>query len=219
LVPGGRDERDHELRAALFGIEASAQGLSRHRELLTVPQFDELAEGLVAEVRRLRGLVDGRISAPSTFDLAAAIRPVIACARASGLPVCSSVPDGLRVEGRSDSTAQVVLALLDNARQHAASSPVELRLTVLGDTAALRVEDRGKGIGAIPPERVFERGVRGDDSPGSGLGLYIARKLMAEQGGTIGVRSRHGGGASFVLRFRRAPRAQQGTQFPLVTIQ
>jgi signal transduction histidine kinase len=43
--------------------------------------------------------------------------------------------------------------------------------------------------------------VRGDDSTGSGLGLCVARRLMAEQGGTIEVHSRPGGGASFVLSF------------------
>jgi signal transduction histidine kinase len=199
------EEREHELRAALFGIEASADALSRHRELLTDRQFDELAHGMVEEVRRLRELFAGRIGATSTFDLGEVIGPVIACARASGLPVSSSVPRGIELEGRRDSTAQVVLALLDNARHHAAPSPVEVRATVLCGAVALYVEDRGRGLSGMLPERLFDRGVRSADSAGSGLGLFIARHLMAEQGGSIAGRSRVGGGASFVLRFRRAP--------------
>ena len=83
----GREERDHDLRAALFGIEASAEALSRHREQLTPRQFDELAAGLAAEVRRLRSLVDGHGTALGTFDLADAIEPVVAGGRASGLEI------------------------------------------------------------------------------------------------------------------------------------
>lgn len=199
-----RDERDHELRVALFGIEASAEGLRRHRARLTAPEFDELAQGLAAEVRRLRTLLAGHLSAPGTFVLADAIGPAITCARAAGLEVRSSLQPGIEVQGRRDSAAQVALALLDNARRHAAPSPVDVRATVIGDVAALFVEDRGKGIAGPARERAFERRVRGDDSAGSGLGLFIARRLMTEQGGSIIVRSRPGGGASFVVRFRRA---------------
>src|SRR3954470_24888777 len=118
------DERDHELRGALFGIGASADLLRDHREQLSDQQVDELAQGLAAEVRRLRALLDGRLGVPGTIDLAEAIGPVIACARASGLDVRSSVPRGIDVEGIRDTTAQVVLALLDNAGKYAPSSPV-----------------------------------------------------------------------------------------------
>jgi signal transduction histidine kinase len=203
-VLDGQEERDHDLRAALFGIEASAEGLSRHREQLTPRQFDELAAGLAAEVRRLRSLLDGCGTAPRTFDLADAIDPVVASGRASGLDVRSSVPRGIEVIGRRDATARVVLGLLDNARTHAPGVPVEVRASVCRGASTLYVEDRGKGVSGPAPERLFERGVRGRESTGSGLGLYIARRLMTEQGGSIGVRSRPGGGASFALRFRRA---------------
>ena len=108
--PNGREERDHDLRAALFGIEASAEGLSRHRERLTPQQFDRLAAGLAAEVRRLRSLLDGdrrraghlrsRRRDRSGRRLRAA-RP--------GLDVRVSVPRGIEVIGRRDTTAQVVL--------------------------------------------------------------------------------------------------------------
>jgi signal transduction histidine kinase len=197
------EEREHELRAALFGIESAAEVLSWHREHMTDHQFDDLTRGVLAEVRRLRRLLTGHIGGRDRFDLAEAIDPVIACARSSGLEVRSSVPRGVELEGCPESTAQVVLTLLDNARQHAGPSPVDVRTTLLGDIAALYVEDRGKGLSGLSPERLFDRGVRGGGSNGSGLGLFIARRLMSEQGGSVAVRPRVGGGASFVVRFRR----------------
>jgi signal transduction histidine kinase len=170
---------------------------------LTPVQVDELMEGLLAEIRRVKALVDGHVGAPTRFDLGDAIAPVLACARPAGLQVVSSLPRGIMVQGRPDSTAQVVVALLDNARQHAPGSPVEVRAESHCDVATVFVEDRGPGIPRSAPERIFGRGVRGSASGGSGLGLYIARRVMAEQGGSIGVTARPGGGTSFVLRFRR----------------
>ena len=148
-----------------------------------------------------RSLPPGTVGRPRTFDLADAIGPVVSCARASGLDIRSLVPPGVDVMGRRNCTAQVVLALLDNARQHAPGSTVTLRVGEVDGAVALFVEDRGPGIPAPLRERVFERGTRCDESAGSGLGLCVAKRLMAEQGGTIECRSRRGGGASFVLRF------------------
>ncbi len=195
-------ERDHELRAALFAIEVTATGLSRGRDQMASRQVDELMDGLVAEIRRVRALIDGHRASPTTFDLGDALAAVLACAGASGLDVRSSVPTGIEVGGRPDSTAQVVLALLDNVRQHAPGSPVELRVAVDGAVVELMVEDRGPGIDPSLSPIVFERGIRGAAGAGSGLGLHIARRVMREQGGDIVVRARCGGGTTFVLQFR-----------------
>ena len=81
--------------------------------------------------------------------------------------------------------------------------PLKCGPTRARDAATVFVEDRGPGIPGSAPERIFEAGRAGHDSGGSGLGLYIARRVMAEQGGSIDVSARPGGGTSFVLRFRR----------------
>jgi two-component system OmpR family sensor kinase len=195
-------ELRHEARAALLGIEAAASGLTQHR-LLTSEQTDDLSNGLVAEVRRLLDLLDGRSSGVATFDLHDAIAPVLTCARAEGLDVRSSVPRGLEVAGNADSTAQVLLALLTNAQRHAAGSPVEVGASRTADGVTLHVEDRGPGVPESLQERVFERHMRAVGSDGSGLGLFIARRLMEEQNATIAVRPRDGGGSAFMLHFER----------------
>ena len=144
-------ELRHEARAALLGIEAAATGLARHRDLLSVEQIDELTHGLVAEIRRLRGLLDARAAAPATFDLREAFLPVLTCARADGLDVRSSLPHGIDVVGAPDRAAQVLLALLTNAKLHAPGSPVEIFAVVANGEVAVYVEDRGPGIPACPP--------------------------------------------------------------------
>jgi signal transduction histidine kinase len=203
VVAAGVTERDHELRAALFGIEASASGLSQHRDQLTSTQVDELVDGLVAEIRRVRILFDGSAVTPSSFDLGDAIRRVVAGAKASGLDVTFFLPPGVEVEGSRQGAAQVLVALLDNVRRHAESSPVDVRVAVLDDVVDVFVEDRGPGIPAPLRRRLFERGVCGGETDGTGLGLHIAHRLMIDQGGSISVRPRRGGGTTFVLRFQR----------------
>jgi signal transduction histidine kinase len=203
VVAAGLGERDRELWAALLGIEASASGLSQHRDQLTSRQVDDLVDGLVAEIRRVRTLFDGRAVTADTFDLGDAIRRVVACAKASGLDVAFFLPPGVEVQGDRGSAAQVLVAVLDNVRQHAESSPVDVRVAVLDDVVDVFVEDRGPGIPAPLRRRVFERGVCGGETGGSGLGLHIAHRLMTDQGGSISVRARRGGGTTLALRFKR----------------
>jgi signal transduction histidine kinase len=205
---GGRvevlDARDHELRSALCGIEAVAECLISQHERITTREQRELTSALAAEARRLRTMLDPREEAPTTFDLADAIRPAIVAAQAAGLGVHHSVPSGILVQGRYDHTAQVLVALLDNARHHASMSAVEIRVTSHEPMTNLFVEDRGPGLAAHQRERVFERGVGVARTSRTGLGLFVARRLMEAQGGSLTASPRAGGGTSFVLGFRTA---------------
>ena len=202
---GALDERDHELRSALCGIEAVAQGLNGLHDRLTTAQLAELTAALVSEARRMQSMLTPRAVEPTVFDLADAIRPVITSFRTMGFDVRMAVPSGIEVHGRRDDTAQAVFTLLDNARKHAAMSAIDVRATVCGGAATLYVEDDGIGITSELAERLFERGARGNASSGCGYGLFIARRLMIEQGGSLSVEPRSGGGTSFALGFRTAP--------------
>jgi signal transduction histidine kinase len=198
-------ELRHEACAALFGIEAAASGLARHHDVLSAEQLHELTHGLVAEIQRLRGLLEKRAATPATFELREAFGPVLTCARAGGLDVRSSLPYGIEVVGVADRAAQVLLVLLTNAKLHAAGSPVEIRAAVTSADVIVYVEDRGPGIPALLQERVFERRMKAAGSNGAGLGLCVARQLMEAQGGSIEVEPRAGGGSSFILSFARPP--------------
>ncbi|HKE73570.1 MAG TPA: HAMP domain-containing sensor histidine kinase [Acidimicrobiales bacterium] len=198
-----QQEHRHEARAALLGIEAAAECLSRYRRGLSPDEQAELSRGLVAEIRRLRFLVEDTVRRTTTFDLRDAVMPVVCCSRANGLAVSADVPAGLEVEGVPESTAQVVLSLLTNARCHAPGSPVELRAEPGEREVALYVEDRGPGLPPALDEPLFQRSARGPGSRGAGLGLFVARGLMARQRGSIDARPRPGGGCSFVVRLPR----------------
>jgi signal transduction histidine kinase len=195
----------------LLGIEAAAQGLSRHRDLLTPEQWDELSNGLVAEVHRLGSLIDGRVDATRCFDLRDALMPVIACARADGLRVDVDVRTGVGVTGSREGTSRALVSLLDNARVHAPGSRVSVRAVVGAHEVTVHVDDRGPGVPATQRGSLFERGARGPTSGGSGLGLHVARRLIEESGGSIAHEPRAGGGSSFVVRLPLAVRWERTT--------
>ncbi len=108
---------------------------------------------------------------------------------------------------------QAILNLLSNAIKFShRGADVEVRTRFLprvestaGDDAyEIVVADQGPGIAPADEERIFEPfrqlATRGETVPGTGLGLPIARQLVALLGGTLELESTGGEGASFRIR-------------------
>ena len=95
--------------------------------------------------------------------------------------------------------------LMDNAIKYTPpGGTVSLSARTEGDTIALRVRDTGPGVAAADLARIFDRHYRVDGSqPGQGLGLTIARDLVAEMGGEVTVESVLGQGTEFTIRLPR----------------
>lgn len=97
---------------------------------------------------------------------------------------------------------QVLLNLIGNAiRYSPENSRIWIRLENAGDRARVIVADQGAGIAEDQQARVFEKferlGRSGDG--GTGLGLYISRRLARAMGGDLTVESAPGQGARFIL--------------------
>ena len=98
---------------------------------------------------------------------------------------------------------QVLLNLVGNAIRYAPdNSQVWIRLEDAGSRARLIVADQGPGLSEDQQTKVFEKferlGRSGEDG-GSGLGLYISRRLARAMGGELTVESAPGQGARFIL--------------------
>jgi two-component system sensor histidine kinase BaeS len=79
------------------------------------------------------------------------------------------------------------------------------RRAMPADQVEIVVGDTGSGIDPELLPHVFERFARGAGSPGSGLGLSIARGLVELHGGSIVAESPPGGGARIRIRLPTAP--------------
>jgi signal transduction histidine kinase len=119
---------------------------------------------------------------------------------------CDGVTDALVLE-------QVLDNLLLNAFKHAACSTVRLELRCLPDGRAdLVVADDGRGIAVEDQQRIFAKfGVakRTERGSGTGLGLWIVRKLVQVLGGSIALRSAPQAGCEFTLRIPMSQRSEQ----------
>jgi signal transduction histidine kinase len=190
----------HEVRSSVRALEGGVRTLDRPA-LESVPPPD-LTRALVGELERLQLLVSDRDTAheETGYDVAEALEPMLLVGASGGWPVRWELPPHLRVSGRPEHLAQVVHGLVANATVHAPGSPIDVRAYEDHGFLLVRVEDRGPGVDRAAREAIFERDVRAStQTPGQGLGLYIARSIMRDIGGDVWVEPRVGGGASFVL--------------------
>ncbi len=168
---------------------------------------DETAERLLAEIERLDRIARSfaRYGAPPerSAPLESLALELVAAELAS-LFALGSEPMTVTVVGKTDGPVQarreelvqVLLNLLDNARQAGALS---VRLLLADHT--LTIEDDGRGIPLDQLGRIFEPSFSTNTS-GTGLGLAIVRRLVEGWDASIGVTSNTGQGAAFTIRFR-----------------
>jgi signal transduction histidine kinase len=101
----------------------------------------------------------------------------------------------------------ILLNLLDNAIKYRASDrPLELRLRTeeFKDYVILSLQDNGMGLGPSKMSEIFLKFKRHHSHvEGSGIGLYLVKKIMENAGGKIEVESELGEGSVFRLYFQK----------------
>lgn len=99
--------------------------------------------------------------------------------------------------------------LLENALKYSPKeSPVAIRTNQTSSVAQLEVEDHGPGIEDQFKKKVFEKFYRlGNEatkrSKGTGLGLYLTKKIIEKQGGHIFIRTNKNGGSTFTVHLKQ----------------
>ncbi len=118
-------------------------------------------------------------------------------------------PGVVLVVGDDRRLSQALLGLVTNAVQHTQpDGRIAIGASVISDRVRLTVTDDGPGLAPEDTERVFRRFSRGTSSTdsrpeGTGLGLAIVAAIAAAHGGTIGVSSEPGHGATFHIDLPR----------------
>jgi len=132
-----------------------------------------------------------------------------------GAVIARNISDNAVVAGDARQLAVIVYNLLANAIKFSRlPAVVTATLQSKGGFAEVRVTDSGRGIPRDQWDRVFEEFVRGDSSDaeapaGTGLGLYIARRLAEGYGGSVAIEwSEVGKGTSFLFRIPLAMTVQ-----------
>jgi signal transduction histidine kinase len=209
----------HELRAPMASVVGSAETLRQRWRELTPDQRESFLALISSETERLAALVGdvldtSRIDA-GTFtyrfddvDLGALVRDSVASVSITQDEVAVSAEIGGElpsVRGDRDRLQQVLTNLIDNAVKFSpAGETVTVSAFQENSRVQIEVADRGPGVPAEHQRVIFEKFGRAHTkgspgTPGTGLGLFIARSIAEAHGGTLKVWSGPEQGATFTL--------------------
>jgi signal transduction histidine kinase len=220
----------HELRTPLTSIQGYVKTLLQLAGQLDDMQERSFLEAADRQSDRLRSLIEqllvvGRLETHS--------EPLVAT-RVSVASVAGNVIEELRprahghafdlrfdpntpfVETDEHKVHQILSNLVENALKY---SPPDTRITIRIETRpegiVAAVQDEGHGIPADAREQVFERFYQVDSSAtrsvgGTGLGLYICRKMAEQLGARIWLESSGRRGSTFCLFVPFSPPAREG---------
>jgi len=202
----------HELRTPLTVIQGNIEALldgvypadAEHLE----PILDEIRvmERLIEDLRTLTLVEAGKLVLHREPTDLGDLLPEVAAgyksqAEQTGVQLIVTVADNVPVlELDPARLREVVANLLTNALRHTPhGGSIDLAARLIGNEAEVTVRDTGSGMNAEQLDRIFDRFYRSPDSPGSGLGLPIARDLVEAHGGTLTATSELGRGTT--IRF------------------
>ncbi len=204
-------DASHELRTPLTVMRGTIDvTLQRERSPAvyreTLREVGEEVDAMTMLVEQLLSLARGQRAQamPTMCDLRLVLEQVVretsslAAERSSSLsllpgPALPAVADGLALR-------QVFANLVRNALQHTPpGTHVSIAATPQDGGIEVLVRDDGPGIPSAERERIFTPfyRVQTTGTDGTGLGLALARELVAAHGGTIAVAESPGGGATF----------------------
>ncbi len=189
----------HELRSPIASIRAETEIAASYPRAVdsraalerigsTIHQMETLVEDLL-----VLATSDEQGRAPATnVDLDEIVVQQLEMARATA-PVRIDAPviDAARIRGHRDHLRRVVANVIDNATRHARSAVI-VELHAHDGVAEIAITDDGPGVPWELRDYVFDRFARVDDARsrtrgGAGLGLAIARRVVEDHDGTIGI--------------------------------
>jgi signal transduction histidine kinase len=210
----------HELRTPATGQLGFLQTLLDHWDSLSDADRRQTVSQAYANARRLHALSRDVLDTASieagelpyafeVLDLRTAVEGAI-----HGLPsrdheVQVAIADeAMLVRADPERVQQVLVNMIDNAMKNSpVGTTIDVRASTTSSDALVEVSDRGLGMGDDEFERSFEKFSRGRNAgvSGTGLGLYISRKIIDAHGGRIWASHREGGGATVAFTLPLVP--------------
>lgn len=206
------------LRQPINRIIANAETIRTRLAGPLADEYSDYAADIASAGQHLLSLIDDLsdleivesddfVTAPDRIDLGDVARQAcgILGVRAREKGIVLSPPakgEGQLAIAEFRRVLQILINLINNAiRYSPEGSQVWVRLDRIGQRALITVADQGHGIPAEKQDKVFEKferlGRSGDG--GSGLGLYISRRIARAMDGDLTLESAPGQGARFTL--------------------
>jgi two-component system sensor histidine kinase KdpD len=205
----------HNLRTPLTSIKASVTNLltngglsdaQRQDLLVVINEESDRLNRLVGEAGEMARLDAGEVQLKLE---PIAIDGVINAALSQSKSTLANrdvrvivAPDLPRVRVDLVLVKEALSHLIENASQYSPSDqPITITAELSGDFIVTSVADRGAGIDDLEQSLIFEKFYRGKDQrflvQGTGMGLPIAKAIVAAHGGTMSLTSQRGQGSVF----------------------
>ena len=209
----------HEFRTPLAALNAAVELMLSESEPLTGEEIRKLLGSIHMSVAGLQTLIDNLLESASIeagrFAIHRQVMDMVeVLQQAAGMlqPLLGRRSQQLNIQRQPESAViyadptrvtQVLVNLISNASKY---SPIgePIDVTISFDKKRwmkLCIADRGPGLAPAERTTLFRRFVRLQSDPGAqygiGLGLHVAKAIVEEHGGQIGVDSRPGGGSIF----------------------
>lgn len=211
-------DASHQLKTPVTVLRAGLEELMT-RDNLTPDECDAIA-ALIHQTYRLSSLIEDLLllSRMDSGRLKLALRPVdLSLLIAAALDDLSAIPDDralqietdvppdLHVRGEQRYTAIILHNLLENARKYnQPGGKIRVVARVENEIVVLTIGNTGRTIGRAAQAHIFERfhrGAVGEDVPGYGLGLNLARELARLHEGDLRLIRSENNWTEFELRF------------------
>ena len=208
----------HQLKTPISAMKAC---FDMYREAETKEERDEFAYRAKIQVDKLESLAASLVNISRlenrmirlepekmllTDILVEAVNTVYHKAQQKGIEIETGELDDAVVDADRKWTAEAVANILDNGIKYSREgSIITIRAERLFSFVRVEIEDHGIGIPKEERNRIFARFYRGSgdavkNQDGSGVGLYLTRRILEDQGGTVSVRCESGEGSTFIIQ-------------------
>uniref|UniRef100_A0A7C6AGT0 histidine kinase n=1 Tax=candidate division WOR-3 bacterium TaxID=2052148 RepID=A0A7C6AGT0_UNCW3 len=203
----------HEIKNPLNGLAIAAQRLQREFPLQN-EQYSKLISAISKEIDSMTrilndflSLVRPQIKESHEFDLSQLIEEMGVLireqAKQKNIKFNTDIEKGVVIKGNMEDLRRALMNLLLNAMEAVSAqagldSEIGISLKKDRDNITIKVYDNGQGIPASALKKIFEPYFT-TKKGGTGLGLFIAHKIINEHNGTIDVQSSKEKGTVFTI--------------------
>jgi signal transduction histidine kinase len=216
----------HDLKSPLQVVRGFVELLGRDAGKVTADAAQTYVNAALRGADRMDRLIDDLLAysragqRPASYvpvDLNELMREVVAdsAAQARDADVLINVESLPSVAGDHTQLRQLLQNLLDNAvkfRRPGVTPEVSVRASEDNGWWKIRVEDNGVGVDRRHREAIFGMFSRAHhrDQPGSGIGLAVCARVVANHGGNIWVEDGPAGGSAFCFTLSKDPAGEIG---------
>jgi two-component system, OmpR family, sensor histidine kinase BaeS len=192
----------HEVRSPIAALAAIAEAVADRDDRASLGELVRLSLRACRSLDRIIGDAALGSLRLEPVDIVRLVEDVAAAAALEGARLRAETASPVVVHADPVRLRQALDNLVANALTHSqTTTDVLITVRCEGDSVVLSVADEGRGIEPEDLERLFAPGTRLDNEhSGQGLGLAVVRSVAEAHGGTVGVESEPGRGATFTIR-------------------